>query len=94
MEKIKQKLISGAALAGLALALSGVAHAEDSASPSANKAPTGECHGVNSCKGTGACASKSNSCAGKNSCKGMGWLKLTKKECAEKKGTFKVAKKM
>jgi hypothetical protein len=49
----------------------------------------GECHGVNSCKGTGECGGKSHGCAGKNSCKGQGFLKLTAEQCKMKKGTFK-----
>lgn len=49
----------------------------------------GECHGVNSCKGTGACGGAGYSCAGKNSCKGQGWVSLTKADCTEKGGKFK-----
>ncbi len=56
---------------------------------SAASADMGECHGVNSCKGTGACGGKGNSCAGKNSCKGQGWLKLSKADCEAKSGKFK-----
>ncbi len=52
----------------------------------------GECHGVNSCKGKGACGGKGHSCAGKNTCKGKGWEKLSKEECTKKKGTFKPEK--
>jgi hypothetical protein len=53
------------------------------------KEVSGECHGVNSCKGKGECGGKGHSCAGKNSCKGKGWIKATKAGCDEKKGTFK-----
>ena len=49
---------------------------------------TGQCAGVNSCKGTSACHSEANSCAGTNSCKGKGWIKTSEKECKAKKGTF------
>lgn len=49
----------------------------------------GECHGVNACKGSGACGGKGHSCAGKNACKGKGWVKKTKKECEAKGGTWK-----
>ncbi len=55
-------------------------------------ADMGECHGINSCKGTGACGGKGHSCAGKNSCKGKGWLKLSKADCTAKKGKFKAEK--
>ena len=40
-----------------------------------------QCEGVNSCKGTSACASAENSCKGTNSCAGHGWLEMTKAEC-------------
>lgn len=49
-----------------------------------------KCAGVNSCKGTGACAAAdgSHACAGKNECKGKGWVKVkTDKECTDKGGT-------
>ena len=49
----------------------------------------GECHGINSCKGSGDCGGKGHGCAGKNSCKGNGWKKLSKSECKEKGGKFK-----
>ncbi len=51
---------------------------------------TVKCAGVNSCKGTGACAAAdgSHACAGKNDCKGKGWVKVkSEKECTEKGGT-------
>lgn len=44
------------------------------------------CSGINSCKGTCACASASNSCKGTNSCKGKGWIEATAKECTDKGG--------
>jgi len=49
----------------------------------------GECHGINACKGQGACGGVGYSCAGKNACKGKGWLKLSKEECDKKGGKFK-----
>ena len=39
------------------------------------------CTGVNSCKGTSACKSSSNSCKGMNSCKGTGWTSMSKADC-------------
>ena len=60
-----------------------------SGSSNASSATMGECHGINSCKGQGACGGKGHSCAGKNSCKGKGWLKMSKADCEEKSGTFK-----
>jgi hypothetical protein len=43
----------------------------------------GHCHGVNTCKGTGACGGATHGCAGKNACKGKGWVYKTKNECNE-----------
>jgi|APCry1669189534_1035231.scaffolds.fasta_scaffold05982_3 hypothetical protein len=40
-----------------------------------------QCDGVNTCKGTSACATAKNSCAGQNTCKGQGWLLLTQADC-------------
>jgi len=40
-----------------------------------------KCEGVNSCKGTSACATAHNSCQGQNKCKGQGFLLLGKSEC-------------
>jgi uncharacterized membrane protein len=87
------KSLTGAALAALALAACshhhhhGKASAKDAAPAAAAK---GECHGVNECKGKGACGSGENhDCAGQNTCKGLGWISLTKAECDAKGGTFK-----
>ncbi len=83
MNSITKKMIIGAALSGLVL--SGNLYSEQKEADNTK----GECHGINSCKGTGACNGSTHSCSGKNSCKGQGWLSLTKKECDAKKGTFK-----
>lgn len=48
----------------------------------------GQCHGVNSCKGTSACATAESSCAGHNSCKGKGWIPSTKANCESQGGGF------
>jgi hypothetical protein len=40
-----------------------------------------KCEGVNSCKGTSACATAHNSCQGQNACKGQGFLELGKADC-------------
>lgn len=89
MKNNKQVLFVGAALAGLLLA-NGCAHnkKQESTEPSTEVA-TGECHGINSCKGKGDCGGKGYSCAGKNACKGKGWLKMTQADCAKKGGKFK-----
>ena len=89
----KNNVLLAAALAGFTLASGQVFAGESPAKKDAGagKAVEGECHGINACKGQGACGGKTHSCAGKNECKGQGWLKTTEKECAEKKGTFKKA---
>ena len=71
-------------------ALSGLMLAACSTAPtsSANVA-AGECHGINSCKGTGECGGAGHSCAGKNACKGKGWVKLSQADCEKKGGEFK-----
>lgn len=70
-----------AALAGVTLASSGCAMKEA-------KAETGQCHGVNACKGQGDCSGKGHSCGGKNECKGHGWVKSTQADCQTKGGQF------
>ncbi len=49
-----------------------------------------KCEGVNSCKGTSACATAHNSCQGQNKCKGQGFLQLSKMDCDAAKA--KIAK--
>lgn len=89
----RKTTLTGAALAALALA-AGCAHhhGKKDAGKAADGAAAvkGECHGVNECKGQGACGSgDDHNCAGQNTCKGLGWLSLTKAECDAKGGTFK-----
>ncbi|MBI5246343.1 MAG: hypothetical protein HY923_04130 [Elusimicrobia bacterium] len=81
--------LTAAALAALAMSGCGGAshHHDDAAKTDAGK--TGECWGVNECKGKGACGGVGHECAGGNTCKGKGWLTLTKPECDAKKGKFK-----
>jgi len=87
--------LSGVALASAAatLLLAGCGGKSDTAkttpkaaAESATKVATIKCSGINSCKGTGACASATNACAGQNSCKGQGWIKATKADCDAKGG--------
>ena len=82
MKKSKGMLIAGAA-ASLILAGTLTARAAE------HEAKGGEvmCLGINSCKGTGSCASAAgNSCAGQNSCKGKGVTKVSSAEECTKKG--------
>lgn len=90
----RKTTLTGAALAALALAAGcahrhGHSHGQKTAEPAA-AAAKGECHGVNECKGQGACGSgDDHNCAGQNTCKGLGWISLTKAECDAKGGSFK-----
>ena len=45
------------------------------------------CHGVNSCKGRGSCATANNQCAGQNTCRGKGVLEMSKAACEAAGGT-------
>lgn len=76
------KKISGVALAAAAATMFAMAPVSTSASES------GKCFNINSCKGSGACATATTSCAGQNSCAGKGWIKKTKAECDEAGGKF------
>ncbi len=82
---MNKKLLIGAALAGLAL----TGCSSSSNHGMSDSSTKGQCHGINGCKGSGACGGAGHSCAGLNACKGKGWLKMTKKECSEKGGKFK-----
>jgi uncharacterized membrane protein len=79
-----KSVLATAALAGLLMGVGCSSTSTETAS-----SPMGECHGINSCKGTGACGGEGHSCAGQNKCKGQGWLKMSKTDCDTKKGTFK-----
>lgn len=64
--------------------------AADTATEPVAAAATGECWGVNECKGKGDCGGPDgSSCAGTNECKGKGWKKMTEADCKEKGGQFK-----
>ncbi len=56
------------------------------AAPEAAKVAEIKCSGINSCKGSGACASATHAFAGQNSCKGQGWIKASKADCDAKGG--------
>ncbi|MFN2428129.1 MAG: hypothetical protein ABR587_16975 [Candidatus Binatia bacterium] len=84
------KTLMTAALGGLMLAATiSVAQAEEKKEAAAGDSAMGECHGINACKGTGACHGEATKCAGTNACKGKGWIKTTKADCESKGGTFK-----
>ncbi len=50
------------------------------------KAGEVKCSGINACKGTGECATATNSCKGQNACKGSGWMHASKADCEAKGG--------
>lgn len=79
-----------AALTGLVLASSSNA-AEKTTTTTAAATVTGECHGMNTCKGTGECGGQGHSCHGMNTCKGQGWVTLSEKDCKAKKGQWKAS---
>jgi hypothetical protein len=87
------KKLSGIALASAAATLllagtttvNAAAHAK--MPETATKVATIKCSGINSCKGTSACATATSACAGQNSCKGQGWVKASKADCDTKGGT-------
>jgi len=87
--------LSGVALASAAATLllagcggksSESAGADKKAAPEAAKVAEIKCSGINSCKGTSACATATSACSGQNSCKGQGWIKASKADCDAKGG--------
>jgi len=88
----KQSLFLAAAVSGLMFAgATASADHHEGAHKGAKKAAkevTGECHGVNACKGQGACHGADHDCAGKNECTGQAWTTMTKKECKKAGGKF------
>jgi len=91
MKMTSKKIFMTAALAGLMAVATAAKAADDTTTAPAPSGDMmkGECHGVNACKGQGACGGEGHSCAGKNACKGQGWLEMTKADCDAKGGTFK-----
>lgn len=89
------KKLTGVALASAAatLLLAGCGGDKANKAASAEK-PAAEakvakikCSGINSCKGTSACATATSACSGQNSCKGVGWVySASKEECTTKGG--------
>ena len=82
---MKQTIKSGSliAAAAVAMALSGAAN---SATTSLSAGDVVHSAGINSCKGTSACATAENQCKGQNSCKGHGFLSVKASECFVKGG--------
>lgn len=80
-----KKMSTGAAVAAAAAMLFGTV----AVAPAHAEAAKMKCEGVNSCKGTSACATGKSACQGHNSCKGQGYLLLTKAECDAAKAKLK-----
>jgi hypothetical protein len=83
---MKQSTIKSGALiaaAAAALALSGAAIAQTKTLAADDMV---HCGGINSCKGTSACATAENACKGMNVCKGHGFLVTKASECFVKGG--------
>lgn len=76
---MSKKKITGVAMAAC------VAGAFAVAAPAMESAATHcklvHCAGVNSCKGTSSCKTKTHACKGLNSCKGMGYVKVPEGVC-------------
>lgn len=75
----KKSTLVSAALSGLMLTV-GCA-GMDGSTGGGTQIAMGQCHGVNSCKGKGACEGVGHSCEGKNACEGKGWLKMSQSNC-------------
>lgn len=79
---LKKRVLLAASVAGLLAGLgAGAAHA--SGLDAAGKVP---CHGINKCKGTGACGGAGRSCQGSNACKAQGYLLLDQETCLKIEG--------
>ncbi len=76
------------ASAAAALLLAGCSASGDGAKSASmsKKMADVKCGGINSCKGTSACATATSACKGQNSCKGQGWVKASASDCSEKGG--------
>ena len=76
------------ASAAAALLLAGCSTSGDGANSASmsKKMADVKCGGINSCKGTSACATATSSCKGLNACKGQGWIKASASDCSEKGG--------
>ncbi len=81
---MNKKVLLAAALTGLF-----VAGCSTGGGSSNSSVASGECHGINACKGKGECGGSGHACGGKNACKGQGWVKLSKADCEGKGGKFK-----
>ncbi len=71
---------------GVSLALAAAACFANAPLPVIASGETVRCHGVNECRGRGACATANNQCAGQNACRGQGVLDLSREACESNNG--------
>ena len=81
------KKLSGVTLASAAATLLVAGMTASTTASASETVAEVKCSGINSCKGTSACATATSGCQGQNSCKGHGWIKVSAEECKEKGGT-------
>lgn len=78
--------LMAAAISGLVIGASGLAHASSTTNPSVSTIDNGvqqlddaagkhSCKGKNACKGQGGCKTDKHACKGQNACKGQGGCK-------------------
>ena len=75
-------------LAGAAAMIALASMAAIAPAHAAEKEQVGRCYGINTCKGTGLCATAKSDCKGLNECKGQGVLVKTPTECKALGGTL------
>ncbi|KXJ40945.1 MAG: hypothetical protein AXA67_06870 [Methylothermaceae bacteria B42] len=82
----QRRLVTGAAVSVAAAGVFyGLSKSVERFAPQAEEGQIA-CWGINSCKGTTACATAFNACAGQNDCRGRGYLYVTPQECEAKGG--------
>lgn len=84
--KLSKMTLASAAATILLAGCGGEKMAKNDVSSAVAKVADVKCSGINTCKGTSACATATSSCHGQNKCKGQGWIKVTKEACEAKGG--------
>ena len=72
---------------GISIAIAAAAWFSTAPLQASSSSDNVRCHGVNSCKGRGSCATANNQCAGQNSCRGKGVLEMSRSACEAEGGT-------
>lgn len=81
-------LASAAAMFALAAFANAATPPAGSSGGALSAKDTVHCYGLNSCKGTGDCATTSHECKGMNECKGHGFKAMTAADCLGKNGVI------